>query len=144
MSAFAVVDDYRLSESGIYLRTHAVILVNGCKEPPCKTLVYFANNSIKTQNDELTQFLESYVSKYYDLYATEKYHAVYGELTESLKHKFITKRLYDAPIEMQGKISTYLLLAFEQAEKAAEKSMMEIQRNHRLVQNSTINSRVSQ
>jgi hypothetical protein len=133
MGALAVVDDYRINESGIYVRAHAVILLNGCKEPPCRPLVFIANNPENVNDEILTKFLDKYVSKYYDLYTTEKYWDINSDVLLSLKHKFISKGVYDAPVEMQGKVSTYLLLAFEQAEKAAEEGLAGILRNDKLM-----------
>ena len=97
MGAFAVVDDYRLNESGLYIRSHAIILVNGHKEPPIKTEVYPMSNSEKECNKIVANFLERYISKYYDLYATDKYCSQYSEPIASLRHKFLTKKLNEAP-----------------------------------------------
>jgi len=115
MGTFGILNDYKINEAGISVRTHAVMLVHEHTEPTIRQFSYNLSRPEKIPFTDLKNFLERNIpvkakGQGYDVYVCEEYFYKHLPVLKELKHRFNTINMSDAAYlseEMQIKILTH-------------------------------------
>lgn len=118
MGTFGILNDYKTLDSGIAVRTHAIMLVREHSEPIIAPFSYNITRPEKTPYEDLKNFLEKNVpakakGQGYDVYVCETYFYKHLPMLRELKHRFNAINMGEAAYlseEMQAKI----LASFQQ------------------------------
>jgi hypothetical protein len=105
---FAVVTEYEIRKSGLYIAIHAIMLSDNNNGFPI--IFGYIENSSKTLNiphDDLKSFLEKNIPEKYDVYPCDVYFYKFPKLLEEVIERFNVKKIDDSPPEIQEEIQQY-------------------------------------